>query len=612
MCGIAGSLGFVPPLDSDTAQSFLRSLSHRGPDDYGLWSNTYDESPSVTLAHRRLSIQDLSKAGHQPMESPCGRYILTFNGEIYNQLDLRRLLESQSVHFHSTSDTEVLLHLLIHYGESAIAMLRGMYAFCFWDQNDRRAILARDPFGIKPLYYWIGPKGELLFASEVRALLNSELISREVCVDGLSGFLLTGSIPEPYTLVRDIRSLPPGWMGIWQSNRLSIEPHWQPSFATSFAQDYDSLREYTHDCLSESAKLHLLGDVPIGIFLSGGLDSSALLALTRESSLSALSIGFHESSFDESSLAESIARHFGVSHTTLRLSASEAAALLPSFLDAVDQPSIDGFNTYCVSYLAASHGLKVVISGLGGDELFGGYPSFQNVPRLLRLHRYLGPSRPAVAAYLAGFRSHRRRRLASFLSGPPTTLAAHMCVRGLFSHSEVSTILGAWGFHSDLRSDVLPGHDSVCGDSYGFGGTFPSLSDSISWLESSRYMGQQLLRDSDVYSMANGLELRIPFVDSVLFRQLSGIPSVYRLAKGKKLLRDSMQELQSILPPAPKKGFAFPFAVWFDQPQSPLSPGSDGYKMVSIPSSIDVAPWPRRWGLMVLNYWLQHYLRISI
>lgn len=612
MCGIAGALGFVPSLDPDVVGTFIHSLAHRGPDDCGFWSNTDDEYPSVALAHRRLSIQDLSQAGHQPMSSPCGRYVIVFNGEIYNQSDLRSSLETLGVHFNSTSDTEVLLHLLIIYGESAVAMLRGMYAFCFWDQIDRRAILARDPYGIKPLYYWIGPKGQLLFASEVRALLNTGLIPRELGIEGLRGFLLSGSIPEPFTLVKDILSLPPGWMGIWRNNHWHQEPHWRPSFNYSYIQDYNSLCHYTHSCLSESANLHLVGDVPIGIFLSGGLDSSALLALTCNSSISALSIGFHERQFDESSRSESIARHFGVNHKILRLSVFDAASLLPGFLDSVDQPSIDGFNTYCVSNLAASQGFKVVISGLGGDELFGGYPSFQKIPRLLRLHRFLGPSRFFVAANLESSPSHRLRRLASFLSGPLTPFAAHVCVRGLFSQSETLTLLRAWGLNSEGSSVVNPRSDLFDFHSTSIDGHFSSLADSISWLESYRYMGQQLLRDSDVYSMANGLELRIPFVDSFLFRQLSGISSEYRLAKGKQLLRDSMHELNGVVPPAPKKGFTLPFSVWFDEPRSPLRPGSEGYKLVSTPKTIDLAPWPRRWGLMVLNYWLQTHLNLAI
>ena len=611
MCGIAGAIGFKSKLHPNTLLGLSLSLAHRGPDDFGSWTSGESNLPSVSLIHRRLAIQDLSEAGHQPMMSPCGRYILVFNGEIYNQHHLRNDLEANGLQFNSSSDTEVLLGLLSIYGEAAFPRLQGMYAFCLWDTLEKRALFGRDPYGIKPLYYWNGPAGELLFASEVRTLLQSGLVPKELDVEGLVGFLVSGSIPEPYTLARNVKSLPPGWMATWHAGRWDQQPHWTPSFKETSTLSYLEECAITRISLEESSQSHLLSDVPVGLFLSGGLDSSSLLALTSTSHVTALSIGFAEHEFDEARQAKALAQHFNVPHEVLYLDPLIASKLLPDFLNAVDQPSIDGFNTYSVSYLAARHGLKVVLSGLGGDELFGGYPSFQKIPQLLIFHNRLGPARLLVADLLSRQQGHRQQRLADFLSGPGTVSRAHSCVRGLFSWPETISICRMWG----VNLEAPP----ACMDKRGPSDlTLESHSDdwqtanTIAWLESSRYMGQQLLRDSDVYSMAHGLELRIPFVDSFLFSKLSRIKSSSRLAKSKKLLRDSMPELRSVLPSSPKRGFTVPFRVWLDQPSSPLRPGGESYPLPPLPDGVDLSPWPRRWGLMVLRHWLDQNMGITL
>jgi asparagine synthase (glutamine-hydrolysing) len=493
--------------------------------------------------------------------------------------------------------------------------LQGMYAFCLWDNQDKRALLARDPYGIKPLYFWQGPYGQLLFASEVRALLASGLIPRQLNTEGLAGLLTNGSVPEPHTLVAGIASLPPGWLGQWhgeqyQGGQWQIQPHWEPSYAPGLPFERAAQLIATREALGRSVQAHMLSDVPVGLFLSGGLDSSALLALSYAEGhqLTTLSIGFQERAFDESDRASSVARHFGSEHVHLGLDAASAAQLLPAFLEAVDQPSIDGFNTFCVSKAASQHGLKVVLSGLGGDELFGGYPSFQKIPRLLLLHRSLGPARQAAATWLERSQQHQRLRLANFLRGPATPAAAHRCLRGLFTPAEVSALLQAWGLSIPAESVFEPPAEQLDLPSNGF----PTQADSIAWLESSLYMGQQLLRDSDTYAMAHGLELRLPFVDAQLLRELSPIPAATRLATGKQLLQDAVPELAQALPPAAKRGFSFPFGVWFDQPGSPLKPGSASNPLPKIPVGIDLRPWPRRWGLMVLRHWVQQHLQIEL
>ena len=606
MCGLAGLLGGVADSHSSSAKSMARALAHRGPDDHGLWCSSSELGIAVTLVHRRLSIQDLSAAGHQPMQSACGRYVLVFNGEIYNQHQLRHGLERQGHRFRSSSDTEVLLEMLIRYGTAALQRLQGMYAFCWWDTLENSALLARDPFGIKPLYLWHGPAGQLLFASEVRALLASGLIPRSLNVSSLAGFLASGSVPEPFTLVDGISSLPAGWLGQWSAGSWQMQPHWQPNYEPGLTRSSQQQIVCTRHALEESVAAHLISDVPVGLFLSGGLDSGSLLALASGRPITSLSIGFGESAFDESERSALLARHFGSNHVPLQLGPADAAELLPYFLAAVDQPSIDGFNTYCVAKLAQDQGLKVVLSGLGGDELFGGYPSFRSIPRLLRLHRSLGPGRMAAARWLSRSPQHKRQRLAAFLRGQPTPAAAHACLRGLFAPAEVARLLEAWG----LPQSPAPAWSSSHPDPGS--NPFPELGDAVAWLETSRYMGQQLLRDSDSYSMAHGLELRLPFVDARLFRAIASIPALFRLASGKRLLQNAVPELQQALPKQAKRGFSFPFQPWFDRSDSPLRPGSAAHPLPSVPDGLDLSPWARRWGLLVLRHWLQQHLDLEL
>ncbi len=602
MCGIAGLIQgdpFQSKSSTDQLSSRLAAaLSHRGPDDAGHWEQPFGDGPSALLLHQRLAIQDLSAAGHQPMHSACGRYVLVFNGEIYNQRELRLELEAQGHSLSSSSDTEVLLALLARQGRAAIARLRGMYAFCLWDQQERTALLARDPYGIKPLYFWQGSGGELLFASELRALLASGMVERRLNGAALAAFLHAGSVPEPLTLVAGVQSLPPGHRAEWSQGAFTLKRFWHPPFAH---QEQISLQEATDRCrqaLERSVEAHMLSDVPLGLFLSGGLDSAAVLALAPRG-LQTLTIGFSQASHDESARASELACQFGAHHTPLQIDAPQAAELLPGFLSAIDQPTVDGFNTYCVSALARQQGLKVVLSGMGGDELFGGYPSFSRLPRLLRWHRRLGPMRPVVAKLLRQRPSHRQQRLAAFLTGPASATAAFRSQRGLFAPNEVRQLLRHWQLEADD-----PAEDSTSI-------TFPCLADEIAWLESCRYMGQQLLRDSDVFSMAHGLELRLPLVDAQLLSELAPIQAAQRLASGKQLLQQAVPEILERLPLEAKRGFSFPFQSWFEQPDSPMRPGS-ALPMPSTPQGLDLSPWARRWGLIVLRHWLHSHLDLEL
>ena len=598
MCGFAGILSVVVDEQLAVSTAMGHALSHRGPDDAGIWQSVPWAEPSVSMIHQRLAIQDLSTAGHQPMHSACGRYVLVFNGEIYNQHDLRRELDAQGHSFRSSSDTEVLLALLARQGRAALPRLRGMYAFCLWDRQERTALLARDPYGIKPLYFWQSQTGDLLFASELRALLATGLVERRLNGAALAAFLAAGSVPEPQTLVAGVQSLPPGHCAFWDKGTLTLERFWEPPFSQPESINPGAAVERCRQALERSVRAHLLSDVPLGLFLSGGLDSAAVLALAPRG-LTTLTIGFPQASHDESARAAELARQFGAHHIPLQLDAHKAAELLPGFLAAIDQPTVDGFNTYCVSALARQQGLKVVLSGLGGDELFGGYPSFSRIPRLLRWHGRIGVLRLPLAQLLAQRRSHRSQRLAAFLAGPATAAAAFRCQRGLFAPREVRQLLRHWQLEP-----VDPAVEASTA-------AFPSLADEIAWLESTRYMGQQLLRDSDVFSMAHGLELRLPLVDAQLLAELAPIPAPQRLASGKHLLQQAVPEILEQVPMEAKRGFSFPFQAWFEQSDSPMRPGA-ALPMPSTPHGIDLSPWARRWSLLVLRHWLHTHLDLEL
>ena len=600
MCGLAGELtsGSAETMPRAQAARIAELLLHRGPDDSGIW-----QSRTCTLIHRRLSIQDLSPAGHQPMQSSCGRYRLVFNGEIYNYKELRNHLESLGERFVSTGDTEVLLRLLIREGAAALPQLRGMFAFCLFDQLSQSALLGRDPFGIKPLYLYRSRERRLLFSSEVRALLRSGAVPRELNGEALQHYLMFGCVPQLGTLVQGLNALPPGHLARWQNGELAIERYWHPRFGAEEAGSYDELVERTRSAVSESVKAHMVSDVPVGLFLSGGMDSSAILAASDQR-LTTLSIGFEEEAFDESALAEQVARRFGSDHRRLLLRRDQAWSRLPAFFDALDQPSTDGFNTYCVSAEAADAGLKVVMSGLGGDELFGGYPLFQTVPKLLALRQRLGPAAWAASQLIRPIKRAKLQRFADYLASPAGVVAAHRCMRTIFSAREASRLIKLWNLTVPATPPLAELPEGMAE---------ASVADQLAWLETSSYMGGMLLRDSDALSMASSLELRVPLVDVGLFEALSPVAASERLAPGKQLLRDAFPEVTALLKDAPKRGFVIPFDQW-------LRTSSEGADIGGLPQldlraasrAVDLRPWARQWGLFVLADWLERNMGIAL
>ncbi|KAF3889668.1 MULTISPECIES: asparagine synthase (glutamine-hydrolyzing) [Nostocales] len=593
MCGISGIL--TADRYQDALETVIRrmqiAIQHRGPDDAGLYIST---NRQAALAHTRLSILDLSPAGHQPMSASDGRYWITFNGEIYNFRQLRQNLISQGEQFYSQTDTEVILRLYQRMGHNCVKYLRGMFAFAIWDNLEKTCFLARDPLGIKPLYYWQSGS-TLIFASELRAVLASSLPTVNMSKSGLYGYLVTGSVPEPHTLIEDIYCLPAGHWLYWQSTGVKKEQYWQINFTPEQISPQEA-QEKTHAALVDSIEHHFISDVPVGIFLSGGIDSTTVLALasqTQKEQLSTYSIAFEETQWNEGEIAKQIAKEFGAKHTEYKVTASAAKELLPKFLDAIDQPSIDGFNTFCVSKVARESGTKVVLSGLGGDELFAGYQSFVKIPQMVAKSKQL-KAIPMLATSAGTALAHwgvppKIKRLGDFLRGSPSSSTAYRSFRGIFSHTEACTLA-----HQYVESPPTSFHWENYLNNQQL--TF-TLEDEVSFLELSCYMRNQLLRDSDVMSMAWGLELRVPLVDSSLLEAVAPIPSNLRLAFGKKLLIAAVPNLPDWVVNRPKRGFFFPYEQWM------AGEWRDYFSNITASNDIPLKPWYRRWSLAVLKYW---------
>jgi asparagine synthase (glutamine-hydrolysing) len=495
-------------------------MRNRGPDGKGEW---YSEDNRVGLGHRRLAIIDLSDDGAQPMISSCGRYVVSFNGEIYNYRTLRAELEQQGVRFYTDSDTEVLLAMFSRYREDMFTQLRGMYAFAIWDKEDKRMLLARDPFGIKPLYY-ADDGWSCRVASQVAALRAGGHTSDDPEPAGQVGFLLFGSVPEPFTLWREIRAVPAGsYLWVDQLGAGPSKPHFDLPDLFSVDAEHDRTTNLAV-AIEDSVQHHMVADVPIGALLSAGVDSSVLISMMTRCSagpVKSVTIGFKEfqgTAVDEVPLAEQVAASFNTEHTTRLVSRGEFERDLPKILSAMDQPSIDGINSWFASKACAEVGLKVAISGLGGDEVAAGYPSFSELPKWQRRVRYadwvpglgillravLTPLLPAIGINV---------KAAGMVEYAGSLAGGYLLKRGLFMPWELPRLIG-----QDLAADGLRRLDPIARlENSGY--RRPAQPEAkVSVLEQCAYMRNQLLRDTDWASMAHSLEIRVPFVDGVLQR----------------------------------------------------------------------------------------------
>ncbi|MFA6564714.1 MAG: asparagine synthase (glutamine-hydrolyzing) [Verrucomicrobiia bacterium] len=570
MCGIAAIFSYHPNATVVDSRELRRIRDHmlaRGPDGSGEW---YSQDHKVGLAHRRLAIIDLSESGAQPMLAENGQLVISFNGEIYNYRELRQTLERKGRVFKSQSDTEVLLHLYAEKGEAMVQDLRGMYAFAIWDARRCGLFLARDPFGIKPLYFADDGKS-FRVASQVKALLAGGGIDTSPDAAGHVGFFLWGHVPEPHSLYRGIRALPAGsslWVDRSGRNASSFCRVTEILAKAEEATDNvpaASVQETLRVALRDTVRHHLVADVPVGVFLSSGMDSTTLAALAAEEGgqLRTVTLGFTEfkgTLKDETLLAEQVARHYAADHQTIWVTRSDFASHRDRLFAAMDQPTIDGVNTYYVSLAARRASLKVALSGLGGDELFGGYPSFRQIPRTAttlgvfnRFPRFGRAARILSAPVLKQLTSPK---YAGLLEYGGTRGGAYLLRRGLFMPWELPELMDGEMVRCGWQElqPLLRLEETVDGL------RSPRL--QVSALESCWYMRNQLLRDSDWASMAHSLEVRVPFVDLTLWKSVAPLIVGHNPVTKQDMARTPLKSLPSQVLNRRKTGFSIPVREW--------------------------------------------------
>ncbi|HXO60245.1 MAG TPA: asparagine synthase (glutamine-hydrolyzing) [Candidatus Acidoferrales bacterium] len=651
MCGICGAAYTAPDKDTQSrVRVMTAAMSHRGPDGEGFIMNE-PRAPGLALGMRRLSIIDLP-GGHQPIWNETRDVAVVFNGELYNYRKLREVLLLCGHRFSTQSDTEVLVHAWEEWGEDCLAELRGMFAFALLDLRRRHAavpvlFVARDPLGIKPLYYTQTSDG-FAFASEVRALLASGLCPRQISRDALTAYLLSGSVSEPVTLLDGVFSLPPGHkmlMYIPERRRVPRAHPWYDAARSPAARDPNRPREFSaaarqlRPLLQDAVEAHLIADVPVGLFLSSGLDSSAIamLAGRAKAGIQSFTLTFPGTTFDEAALARVVAGRCGSRHTEVPLDGAAILSRMDEALAALDQPTMDGINTYFVSWAARQVGLKVALSGLGGDELFAGYSTFSDVPRLnklaqtaklfpVSLRRALAP---LLRTILGGAgKSDAASKAAAAWTDPHVLPHLYFFARALFPP----------GGRLDDLVDPRFRASAISADGVTLDPTwlawFQRVTDeaakleptaAISWLEMRTYMASTLLRDTDSVSMARSLEVRVPLLDTPLVEFVNALPDAARIKPGaqKALLVESLRDL---LPPEilaqRKRTFTLPWEEWLRGPlrarleASFASPSPtlaqhlhfDGVRAVWSDFLAGKTSWSRPWSLYVLNEWCRRHL----
>ncbi len=626
------------------------AMQHRGPDEDGFLVNE-PRAPGLALGMRRLSIIDL-KTGHQPVWNETGDVAVIFNGELYNYRELRERLTLSGHRFTTQSDTEILVHAWEEWGEDCLDELRGMFALALLDLRKRYAtapllFLARDPLGIKPLYYTQTAEG-FAFASELRALLAGKIAPKRLSQDALTSYFLFGSVSEPVALLDGVFSLPPGHrmlLYVPERRRVPRARAWWDATRSPEGKDARATRDFSsaarrlRPLLEDAVRAHLIADVPVGLFLSSGLDSSVIAALAARAraGICSFTLSFPGTAYDESPLARSVAKHCGTQHREIPLKGDAIVSRLNEAVAALDQPSMDGINTYFVSWAAREAGLKVALSGLGGDELFGGYPTFADTPRLMRLIRMAwfvpAPLRKAVAplvrAAIAGRSSAdaARKAVAAWLR-PDALPHAYFFTRALFPvGAELSRLTEPRFRPSSVAADGVTLEPTWLGWLERAADEARKLEamGGISWLEMRCYMASTLLRDTDSVSMARSLEVRVPLLDTPLVEFVNALPDAVRRRDGspKALLKEAIGDLlpQEILTQK-KRTFTLPWEEWlrgplrkrieasFAEPAAELAPylRGDGVREVWSAFLAGKTSWSRPWSIYVLNEWCRKHL----
>jgi len=637
MCGIFGIVARNAQVPADVLERGTASLAHRGPDDSGtvIVRDSAPEPVEIGLGNRRLAILDPSPLGHQPMHDPETGNWIAYNGEIYNFRDVRRELEQAGTKFVSHSDTEVLLKAYARWGEPCLAKFRGMFAFALWDARQHRLFMARDPMGIKPLYY-AESGAYFLFASEVRTLLGTGLIPRRLDQAGLLNYLAFGSACDPFTLVEGIHALPAGHSLIWQSGTIHQSRYWDlvnggAASDSATAGVSPSAAEYGHAAstlqpmLEEAVRLQLVSDVPVGVFLSGGIDSSALVSILSRGGVApaTFSIVFREADFSEAEYSRAIAKKFRTDHHEITVSQEDVRSAIPDALRAMDLPTMDAVNTYFVSREARAAGVKVALSGLGGDEVFAGYSNFRTIPRMERfaqLWKHVpAAARSAFAATFAALlpATDQNRKLASLLRDNGRIPHSYFLSRMLFTPAQCDQL-----FRSLFPSIT---DRAMAWETASLDCALPlDPINRVSYLESRCYMLNTLLRDADVMSMSQGLEVRVPLIDHLLAKEVLALPGACKLnGSGPKTLLVEMlaNTLPSEIVHRPKRGFTLPFEHWLRgelraevEPvlakkfsEGPLAGILNGSQASRIWQDFleGTTSWTRPWSLYVLDRWCE-------
>jgi len=626
------------------------AMRHRGPDDEGFLVNE-ERAPGLALGMRRLSIIDL-KTGRQPVWNEARDVAVIFNGELYNYRELRERLTLSGHRFSTQSDTEILVHAWEEYGEDCLEELRGMFALALLDLRKRYAtapllFLARDPLGIKPLYYTQTNDG-FAFASEIRALMAGGMAPKKVSQDALTAYFLFGSVSEPVTLLDGVFSLPPGHrmlLYVPERRRMPRARAWWDATRSPDAKEARTTRDFSSAVrslrprLKDAVRAHLIADVPVGLFLSSGLDSGAIAALAarERAGICSFTLSFPGTAYDEAPLARSVAKHCGTKHREIPLESYTVVSRLDEAVAALDQPSMDGINTYFVSWAAREAGLKVALSGLGGDELFGGYATFGDTPRIKRLIQMAWfvpvPVRRAVAPLLRAVIAGRsspdaaRKAVAAWLT-PDALPHPYFFTRALFPvGAELSRLMVPRFRPSSVAADGVTLEPTWLGwlERAADGARKLEGMGSVSWLEVRSYMASTLLRDTDSVSMARSLEVRLPLLDTPLVEFVGGLPGAarWRDAQPKALLSEAIADLlpQEILTQK-KRTFTLPWEEWLRGPLrkrleasfAELAPGlaayvhGDGVREVWSSFLAGKTSWSRPWSIYVMNEWCRRHL----
>ncbi|MBP7515767.1 MAG: asparagine synthase (glutamine-hydrolyzing) [Flavobacteriales bacterium] len=562
MCGIAGIAGLMGLEAPDALVKRMTDReAHRGPDAEGIWNGG-----DVVLGHRRLSIIDLSAASNQPLHSADGRFVIIFNGELYNYKELKAQLAHHA--FVTGGDTEVVMAAHAEWGIDCLEKFHGMFAFALWDKQERELHIVRDRLGIKPVYLF-EHDGHLLFASEIRALFATGLVPKELDTDGLADYLRYGTVHAPATLVKGVRMLMPGHRLRWRAGEVSTQRYWHLAANAQRSAAELSLPDVQREVrerLARAVEKRLVSDVPFGAFLSGGIDSSAVVGLMAQASTSPVhtfSVVFDEEAFSEERYAKLVAKRFHTEHTTIRLKPEDMLRFLPEALQAMDHPSVDGPNTWVVSKVTKEAGITMALSGLGGDELFAGYEVFSRTLGLLKKNWITAVPKPLRAMAGAAYKGARRTAAAS--------KAAELLKVRSFAIEETYPLSRLAFTNSELRSFApalkLPGNavqDIVTELLNKEDGSSLPLLSQVSLAELSTYLQNVLLRDTDQMSMAHALEVRVPFLDHELVEFVLGVNDQHKFPHNpKQLLVDSLGDLlPREIVDRPKMGFTLPWEQW--------------------------------------------------